>query len=561
MVGLRSGRLRGALAAVAAGLAAGSVALPVAAPAAPPASPPASAGGVSVVAVGGRGFGHGVGLSQDGALSMGQAGAGTRQILGQFYPGTSLATDRGAVRVQVLSSGSGDTTVELPGGGQVQDAVSGAQSPGFPLKVPPGGGVDLRFSGATYTATVLGGSGGGGGGAQAAAATVQAAALNPGVTLPPLPTTTTSSTSSTTTTTAPRSPVPTTPSPGGLPGSTTTTTAPGGTTGPGGRPASGPADTARSGRPLWAVPSGDSVVGVVATGRRYRGLVEAQGAGSALDLVNQLDVEEYLRGMGEVQNPSWPLTSMQAQVIVERTYALRGMAAAGEICDDDRCQVYVGETDEYPAQDRAVSTTTGYVLTYGGGLAATVFSANGGGFEASPEEGFGPGAGSYPYLRAAPYYTTNPDPWNLTLALSDVGSRLGYPGRLTSVAVSTVGPSGRALTVTMQGSSGPEITSGIGFAAALGLRSNLFTLHDTVAATAPAPPPPAETLQALPSDSSALRESVSPARPVGATGNHSGTRSGPPGGSPLRWAGLVVLVVAVGGGGYVLRRRRLAKLA
>ena len=191
-----------------------------------------------------------------------------------------------------------------------------------------------------------------------------------------------------------------------------------------------------------------------------------------------------------------------------------------------------------------------------------MFSANGGAYSASPQEGFGPGAGDYPYLRAAPYYTTNADPWNLTLALSDVGSRLGYQGTLTPVAVSTVGPSGRALTVTMQGSAGPEITSGIGFAAAMGLRSNLFTLHDTVSASAPPPPPPAETLQALPSDSSALRESVSAARQVAGTHKRADalTRTGPPGGFPLGWAGLVVLALLAGGGGYLIRRRRLARL-
>lgn len=531
MSGLRSRLSKGVLAGAAAVLAV---------PAVEAVGTPPAAGGVAVVAVSGRGFGHGVGLSQDGSLSMGRKGAGTLQILGQFYPGTSLGKDGGAVRVQVLSSPNGDTTVELPGGGQIQDAVTGSQSPGFPLHVPPGGGVDLRFAGGRYTATVLGG--------------VSAQALGPAVTLPPPTLPTTSST--TTSTTAPnRSPLPTTPGTGGVPG-TTTTTSPAGTTRPGG--GGGSAGTATSTRPLWAVPAGDSVVGVVATGRRYRGLVQARGDGSALDLVNQLDVEQYLRGMGEVQDPSWPLTSLQAQVIVERTYALRGMAAAGEICDDDRCQVYMGQSAEYAAQDRAVSTTTGYVLTYGGSLAATVFSANGGGYEASPQEGFGASAGSYPYLRAAPYYTTNPDPWNLTLALSDIGARLGYPGTLSSVAVSSVGPSGRALTVTLQGSAGPEITSGIGFAASLGLKSNLFTLHDTVAASAPPPPPPAENLQALPTDSSALRESVGAAQQVAPTHRRAGalTRTGPPGGFPLGWAGLALLALLAGGGSYLMRRRR-----
>ena len=558
-VGLRCGRLRRALVAGGCALLAAGATPAAGAAGTGAAGTPGAAGapgrpGVSVVVLDGRGFGHGVGLAQDGALSMGRAGSGTVQILGQFYPGTSLARAGGQVRVQVLSSAGPTTTVGLPSGGQILDAESGQQSPGFPVQVPPGGQVALGWGGGRYTATVLGGGGAG----------ASARAVSPAVTLPPLPPIPT-----TTTTTSPGSPggpggggtgpLPgpgSGPGPGGIGGSTTTTTAAPAS----GPPAPGGGGSASSARPLWVVPADGSVTAVVATGRRYRGVVEAVGDGAGLGLVNQLDVETYLRGMAEVQDPSWPLTSMQAQVIVERTYALRGMAAAGEICDDTRCQVYVGQSAEYPAQDRAVTTTAGYVLTYGGSLAATVFSANGGGFSASPEEGFGAGAGQYPYLRAARYYTTDPDPWTITVALGAVAARMGYPGTLTSARVSSVGPSGRALTVTLEGSAGPVVTSGIGFAASMGLRSNLFDLFDAVQATAPPAPPPAETLQALPSDSSALRAAVGAPAVVGAPRAPSaltGTRTGPPGESPLRWAGVALLVLVAAGAFGAWRRTRV----
>ena len=72
-----------------------------------------------------------------------------------------------------------------------------------------------------------------------------------------------------------------------------------------------------------------------------------------LHFVDHIDVEQYLRGMGEVRNPSWPKASLMTQAIAARTYALRSVG--GELCDYDRCQVYLGANAEYGAMDKAVS--------------------------------------------------------------------------------------------------------------------------------------------------------------------------------------------------------------
>jgi SpoIID/LytB domain protein len=295
---------------------------------------------------------------------------------------------------------------------------------------------------------------------------------------------------------------------------------------------------------------------VAPTGRRYRGVVETIGnnGGAELDLINQINVETYLRGMGEVQDPSWPQASLQAQAVIERTYALRAMQAAGEICDDTRCQVYLGAQAEYPAQDRAVSSSAGEVLAYDGSLAATVFSANAGAYSATPQEGFGPAAGDYPYLRAAPYRTDDPDPWNVTIALSAVASRLNYPGGLTSAAVVTTGPSGRALTVVLEGSAGAATVEGVTFAADLGLRSTLFQLTDTVSSTAPPAPPPVQSGQALPTDAAALEAAasspvtVTPPRSRNSSADGALADSRAPGAhrsaGGWRWLALLLLILA-----------------
>ena len=412
------------------------------------------------VAISGKGWGHGVGMAQDGAYWMGMAGASTEQILGHFYPGTSIGRRRGTVRVDVFTSGGPATLIDLPGGGEIRDAPSGPQSPGFPLKLGPGARVRFSFAGGRYQVTAPDGRPLA---PPAAAAAPRAAPAPPPPPAPPP---------------APPTSPPTTA--GGLlgllppppPPSLPPAPAP-----PPARPAApAPPPTAppvpSSARGLWAVPA--SVVGVPEQGHRYRGTIQATAAGGGLQLVNHVDVEQYLRGMGEVLDAGWPQASLRAQAIAARTYALR--AGGATICSTQQCQVYLGQQAEYGAMDKAVTATAGQVLVHGGGLAEAVYSANGGGVSATPEEGFGPGSPSPPYLRAVPYTTQNPDPWVVRMALAELGRRLGYPGGITGARVSRTGPSGRALEVTLDGDAGPVALDGKRFATTFALRSTLFTV-------------------------------------------------------------------------------------
>ena len=102
-----------------------------------PAGSPAATS-VTVLVVEGKGFGHGVGMAQDGAFWMGKAGATTNAILGHFYPGTNLGRATGTVKVGVHSSGSQDAVLAFPNGGQLRDGQSGPTSNGFPISVVAG---------------------------------------------------------------------------------------------------------------------------------------------------------------------------------------------------------------------------------------------------------------------------------------------------------------------------------------------------------------------------------------------------------------------------------------
>jgi stage II sporulation protein D len=434
-------------------------------------APPARASGAGALVLDGAGWGHGVGMAQDGAYWMGRSGASTERILGHFFPGVGWGERRGMVRV-VVRDGPPDVVLTFPGGGQIRSPRHGRQEPGFPVTVPRGGAVRIRH-GAAYGVELLPRAG--------------AAAAGPGVQVTPVSTTT-----STTSTTAP---VP------ALAPSTTTTTVP----------------APQSGASVWAVPATGTTVGLPARGARYRGVVQAQASGAGLRLVNELDVEAYLRGMGEVRDPSWPRASLRAQAVVARTYALRAMAANGEICDTQACQVYLGQQAEYPAMDRAVSNTASRVLLYRGELAATLYSASGGGMSATPEEAFGTPDERYPYLRAAPYPTRAPRPWQVRLSLAAAADRLGYPGALQAVSVTRTGPSGRPLVVALDGSAGRREVPARRVDDALGLRSTKWSAR--VETGTPGPPPVLPDRPAAATKAAVLDDGRSPRRTAEAAGN------------------------------------------
>ena len=413
---------------------------------------------VPVVELDGRGWGHGVGLSQYGARYLAEAGRTAGDILATFYPGTSLATLGGPVRVVVHTAAAGQAVVAFPDGGQVLSPRSGPPAAGFPVDVAPGGSVVITYDGAYHVAPVVT--------AQAAAAPARWEAPAQGcLPLVGCPTTTTPT-------------MPTTEPPTTVEGDPTTTAS---TTPPGaGEPPPGPT----SSEPIVAVAAAGGAVSVPARGNSYRGLVEA----SASTARSAWSTNSTSRRI----SPGWarcpangrrrrckPRPSRPART------ALRAMETSGEICDNWACQYYVGVGRESAGQTAGVEATRGQVLTYDGRLASAMFSADAGGITAAPSEAWGSQDSPYPYLQPVRYDTPNPLPWHATVALTDIASRLGYPGSLTGVRVTATGPSGRATEVTLDGDRGSIAVPGRTFQLQLGLRSSLFT-----AAAAPRRPPP-----------------------------------------------------------------------
>ena len=255
-----------------------------------------------------------------------------------------------------------------------------------------------------------------------------------------------------------------------------TTAPPAGGAAPGAVPA-GQKD-AVSGRALWAVPKGDSLVAPARAGPQLPGHRAGVGRrAGGCNLTNEVDVEQYLRGLGEVP-ASWPAAALQAQAIAARTFAIRAASRRAGRCatTSSARSTSAPATSTRPPRAAAIATK-GQVLVYKGALAETVYSASAGGLSATPEEGFGPGSPDLPYLKPVAYTVGDPQLWAMTLRLKEAGARFGYRGQVSDIRVTRTGPSGRPLEITFEGDNGPMVIDGHRFWAELQLRSTLFTLR------------------------------------------------------------------------------------
>ena len=184
------------------------------------------------------------------------------------------------------------------------------------------------------------------------------------------------------------------------------------------------------GRWLSVSPIGNPSVRV--RNKRYRGriLVYLNDRG-ALNLINELSVEDYLRGvvpseMGpELYNQ---LEALKAQAVAARTYTLRNLgefAREGyDICATPRCQVYGGMQIEHPLSDRAVSETAGQVLLYKGELVDALYSSTCGGHTEDVHVIFP--LKDEPYLKAVPCMEVG-----MVRIDGDLGPGVPFPAGLT----------------------------------------------------------------------------------------------------------------------------------
>ena len=237
-----------------------------------------------------------------------------------------------------------------------------------------------------------------------------------------------------------------------------------------------------------------------ATGRvrYYRGAIRAINASNGANrTVSQLPVEQYIRSVvgGEV---SWGWAAMgggkgaqalQAQAVAARSYALaENRETYAKTCDNN-CQTYRGaayrsgvggalNAQEFAATDAAVAATAGVVRrsAASGAIAYTMYSSSSGGFTAVTSLGFTPVLDEGDAVAGNAGHT-----WSATIAGSTIEAAFPAIGTFTALTISTREGNGewggRVLAMTVFGTAGSVATTGSVFRSKLGLKSNWFNVR------------------------------------------------------------------------------------
>jgi stage II sporulation protein D len=216
----------------------------------------------------------------------------------------------------------------------------------------------------------------------------------------------------------------------------------------------------------------------------YRGTLRWILSPTTADVINDLQIETYLRGVVPAEMPSsWPAEARIAQTIAARSYAayrLHPSTGTFDVYDDTRSQVYRGIHAETAASDATIVATANQVLRNGTALVNALFHSTGGGATENNENVFVSStglkvAGAVNYLRgsmdrnasgvaydaAAPYATWQTATYTIAQLSSIFGadSRTAV-GTLISLNLSNRGVSGRLISVTLNGTGGSKTVSG-----------------------------------------------------------------------------------------------------
>lgn len=146
---------------------------------------------------------------------------------------------------------------------------------------------------------------------------------------------------------------------------------------------------------------------VSAKGKWYRGIIMIQNKNGKLTVINNVPLEDYIKGVVPSEMPSgWETEAHKAQAIAARSYALANLGKRAkfgyDLKDTPEDQAYGGASKETADTNYAVDETKGIVLTYNMKVINAYYSASAGG--QTTAGGWG---ADLPYLRSVPSFDEN----------------------------------------------------------------------------------------------------------------------------------------------------------
>jgi stage II sporulation protein D len=199
------------------------------------------------------------------------------------------------------------------------------------------------------------------------------------------------------------------------------------------------------------------------------GTIQVLPRGKGLLVVNEVDLEEYVKGVVPSEmSPSWHLEALKAQAVAARSYALyQRMMNAGREYDlmaGTQDQVYRGRNRVEQRVQEAVEATRGLVLTHRNAPILAAFSSTAAG---PTEDAINVWSKDLPYLKGvdcpfdanSPYYQ-----WRVAIKLQELEASLKRSGMvvgtIASVTPFTFSRAGRVTALRILHSQGELILRG-----------------------------------------------------------------------------------------------------
>jgi stage II sporulation protein D len=207
----------------------------------------------------------------------------------------------------------------------------------------------------------------------------------------------------------------------------------------------------------------------------YRGKLVVLPSGGSVNVINDVPVNDYVRGSVPAEVPaSWPRETLEVMAVASRSIALSTDVGGDgfQLYPDTRTQLYKGISAESPRSDRAVKRTFNEVATFRGDIVQTTYFSSSGGITESHFLG-GP---SVPYLKSVkdPYDTYSPlHRWTLRFSQAEMDAKLRsyVDGRLRKIKPRRSSESPRIDSARLVGTGGATTIRGDTLAGALGLYS------------------------------------------------------------------------------------------
>lgn len=197
--------------------------------------------------------------------------------------------------------------------------------------------------------------------------------------------------------------------------------------------------------PFRIIPQGDHLL---LNGKRYRGSLEVRKNDKGLYVINELDIEDYLRGVVSQEiDHRWDMEALKAQAIVARTYAYyyikENQGKEYHLDASILSQVYKGMDGEKFRTTYAVMETEGMIITYEGNVIEAFYHKSCGGHTENSKDVWSKDA---PYLRGVECLETG-ELWERTITLREIEEALrkdgNLIGKILNVEIASMSDTGR----------------------------------------------------------------------------------------------------------------------